>query len=117
MIDHAVDALATFRLTRLITKDQITADLRGRVVRRVYLRDRAGAIDTPGVRPAEWATVPLDDDLAPNLATLITCEWCTSVWIAFGVLAARRLAPDVWDPIARALALSAVAGLVSNHAG
>lgn len=86
MIPLAVDALAAFRLTRLVTTDRITAGLRDRV------------------RP---------DTLAGEL---VRCSWCTGVWVAFGVVAARRLVPKVWAPIGDALAVAAVVGLVADNA-
>lgn len=75
-----VDALACYRLTRLVTTDRITAPLRDRV-------------------PFE----------------VITCDWCIGQWVAFGVVAARKVAPKLWGPVALALAYSAVAGIVSEN--
>lgn len=81
----AVDALAAFRLTRLVTRDTITAPLRARF--------------DPTTRAGE----------------LIRCSWCTGVYVAFGVVAARRLVPRQWAPIADALAVAAVVGLIAEH--
>jgi hypothetical protein len=36
------------------------------------------------------------------------------MYVAFGVVAARRVAPRLWSPVATALALSHVAGLSAN---
>jgi hypothetical protein len=36
------------------------------------------------------------------------------VWIAAGVVVARRTAPRAWEPVARASALSAAAVLISR---
>lgn len=96
-----IDALATARLTRLITRDSITEPLRDEWVMEAY--ERAGR-EAP-----EFGTV-FDED-PPMAATFITCPWCVSVWVGVGVVAARRFAPALWGPIARALALSQVAGM------
>ncbi len=110
VIPILVDCLATFRLSRLVTTDTLTADARGRVIRWAY-RHREG------VPPfGEWADeVALDPD-PPKLAVLATCSWCASVWCAAGVVALRRLVPRAWGPVAEVLALAAVAGLVSERA-
>lgn len=112
-MDLVIDALATYRLARLVTRDTLTAELRGRVVRDAY--ERSGFALGDGTTPLnEWALVPLSDASAPKLATLVTCPWCAAVWVAFGVVAARHIAPRAWAPVARALALSTVAGFVSS---
>ncbi len=80
-----VDALAVFRLTRLVTRDRITEHL------------RAKADDGP-----EW------------LAYLSRCAWCSSPYIAVGVVLARRFVPRIWQPVAEVLAFSAVAGLITE---
>lgn len=117
-----LDALATYRLTKLVVDDTLTAEARDAVVRTAYEaagRRAATEVEHPEVLtsrlPDAWATcvVPNDPD-PPKLATLATCPWCASVYIGFGVVALRHFVPGFWRPIARALAFSAVAGLVSQ---
>lgn len=80
-----VDALATFRLTRLVVRDDITAPLRAKV--------------------------------SGKLETLVSCAWCSSWWLALGVVGARRFFPRLWGPLAQVLAFSAVAGIISEEVG
>lgn len=84
-----VDFLAVYRLTRLAQMDDILEGPRWKVQRRL--------VDHP------------------KLLELTTCPWCLSVWIAFGVVFLRRVAPRFWNPIATALAASAVAGIVTTE--
>lgn len=56
-LDLATDALAAFRLTRLVTRDDITEPLRHRVIARVG-----------------------SDSL---IAEGLTCDWCVGVYAAF----------------------------------
>lgn len=86
MLTFAFDALAAYRVTRLVTRDRITAPVRDR-------------FDPEGV-----------------VGELIRCSWCTGVWVAAGVVAARRVAPRVWAPAAEALAVAAVVGLIADNA-
>lgn len=85
-----VDFLAVYRLTRLLQLDDILEAPRDELRR--ALRRHA------------------------KLLELTTCPWCLSVWIAFGVVVLRRVRPRFWDPIATALAASAVAGVVTTWA-
>src|SRR5690606_29799505 len=84
----AVDALATHRLVRLLQRDTLPPVARA--------RERVIA------EGPEWA------------ADLADCPWCLGVWVAAGVVAAREVAPRQWGVIARVLAMSSVAALVSN---
>lgn len=68
-------ALATARLTRLITEDSITEDL----------REKVGAVH------------PLVDEL-------VHCRWCAGIWAATAILITDRVAPQVVDMLAVAQA-------------
>lgn len=85
MIDLVTDALAVFRLTRLVTTDAIMQPARDAIQGRPFVRE------------------------------VTSCDWCLSVWVAFGVVTARAICPRVWRPIAQALAFSTVAGLIAEH--
>jgi hypothetical protein len=89
----AVDALAVYRLTRLATVDTFpaVASARDRITRWAQENDR------------------------PAIEELIHCPWCIGFWIATGVVLARAGLPRSWSPAARALALSAAAGVIAHH--
>lgn len=120
-----LDALATYRLTKLVTDDSLLDGPRDAVVRWSFIRSWRGPLDDPLQRtlrwegqpvdttpePGEWADYARADPTAPKLATLLTCRWCAGMWVALGVVVARAAAPKAWAPLARALAFSAVAGL------
>jgi hypothetical protein len=88
-----VDALAAYRLTRLANVDTFPAA--------VALRDRFTA----------WAR----DSGHPALDELVQCPWCIGFWIAAGVVATRASGVRGWDPLARALALSAASGVIAHY--
>jgi hypothetical protein len=87
-----VDALAVFRLVRLAIADRILDRPRRALTRR---SDRRRGV----------------------FSYFITCPWCTSIWLAAGVVAARLLVPDVWAPIGVGLALSAAAAVLMGQVG
>lgn len=119
--DAVTDALATARLARLVTADDITEPLRERIIRAAYRSRPPVTITTDGATVTiaagdggtDWVTVADLDEDPPAVVTLLRCRWCVSVWLGFGVVVARRVAPRAWGPVARALAFSQVAGVVA----
>jgi hypothetical protein len=87
----ALDALASYRLTRLLVSDGIADRPRSALIDRLNRRGNRKVVE------------------------LIECPWCTGFWVAVGVVAARRIVPRAWDPIARVFAYSAAAGLVASR--
>ena len=110
-----VDALATSRITRLVTRDTLTRPLREATIAAIYRHASRFSAEDEAAQFG-WTDVAISDGHdAPRLATLVTCSHCASVWVAFGVVAARRLTPRLWEPVAVALALSAVAGMIAER--
>lgn len=108
----AVDLAATARLTRLITTDRLTRRPRAAALAAAYRRVDVAL--PPGFEEI-GAPVVLDDPQAPDLAYVLCCDWCASMWVGLLVVAARRFVPGVWDPIARALAASYLSGVVASR--
>lgn len=118
MIDLAIDALAAYRLTKLVVDDDITAEPRDAVVRSAY--ESAGRADQHRQRhpevdsyPGAWADSVANDPDPPKIATLVTCPWCSGMWVALGVVIARRIVPRAWSGLAKVLAFSAITGLLT----
>ncbi len=116
MIPFLLDSLATFRLSRLVTTDTLTAAPRDAVIRWAYRHDPVQRPQVEVITPGAWADEVALDTNPPKMAVLATCPWCASVWCAAGVVALRRLVPRAWGPVAEVLALAAVAGLVAERA-
>lgn len=114
-----VDAVAAYRLTRLVTDDEILHRQREAFIARTYrwASPAENAVDAGILTGGTWtetAIVDTADHAAPKLATLVTCRWCAGIWIGFGVVAARRLAPRAWAPVAEALSVAAAAALLAG---
>lgn len=88
-MDELLDALATYRLTKLVIEDKILEPIRDRLFDRYPPSTQIGY--------------------------LLTCPWCVSMWAGIAVVASRRVSPRLWPAAARALAFSAVTGLVAEH--
>jgi hypothetical protein len=81
-------ALATYRITRLLTRDVITE----------------------GFRNWWWSKFPP----IKGLGYLLTCEWCLSIWVA-SILVGFAMITTVTIAVASVFALSAVAGLLTAY--
>lgn len=125
-LDLLVDALAVYRASRIVTADSITERPRAEIVRWSY----GGRLPSPfrwsaerrrfvtdqqpaGVVAASSDVVKVDDD-PPKVAELVTCYWCSGMYVALGAVAARRWAPGLWGLLSRALALSAAGALIAG---
>lgn len=121
VVDLAVDTLAAYRITRLVTSDVLTAGARATVIERAYRRSARAHGETlsarvgqsvHGMSTDDWLDmVVLEGADAPKVAYLVTCQWCVGVWVAAGVVAARRLVPG-WPLVARALAVAGAQSII-----
>ena len=89
--DLVILALATARLTRLVTTDTIFAPLRERI----------------------WKRFPPESS---RYGYLITCNWCTSIYAATLVVSMYRIIEKPTIFVSMILALSMIAGFVANRA-
>lgn len=114
-LELVVDAGAVYRLTRLAVKDDLTQPLRERLIRWRYHSTRSAA-DQPTLLayPQAWQDHAESDPDAPWLTALVSCRWCSSVWLAALVVAARWGLPVEWTPVGYALTLSAFAPLMAR---
>lgn len=90
-LTFAVDALATYRLQKLVRDDKITEPLR------------------------EWVYHKYGEPHESKLAYLTTCPWCLSIYAGLGLSFARMIAPGPTNALARGLALSAIAGIMAER--
>jgi hypothetical protein len=98
-----LDALACYRLTRLVVADTITERLRQWLAGRVELDDR----NLDGSRIVVAAR--------PRLAEFLHCPWCVSFWSAIGVVLMGSLLPTACLYLTAVLAFSALAGIISER--
>lgn len=85
------EALATYRIARLVHRDAL--------------------LKQPRIAVLVWALSPVEGKARhPKIAELIGCMHCLSVWAAVVVLVLNRIPGGRW--VTRALAVSAVAGLI-----
>lgn len=106
-LDLLVDAGAVYRLTKLVVDDALTQAVRDRLVEASARRlDRSNVVRIYGEDVAE---------AGGPVAYLVGCPWCASIWLAGGVVIARRLFPLPWGLVARGLSMSAITGWLSER--
>ena len=93
LLELGLDVLATYRLTTLVKDDKILEDVRHLVF------DRFG---------------PPSGEHAHKVSYLLHCPWCLSVYFGGLAVAGRAVWPRGWRPLAKALAFSALTGLLSE---
>lgn len=112
--DLVVDAIATYRLTRLVTADTITEPARDSIIEASYVVAGRAERAREEVAVVGWSEYAMHDDDAPKLATLVVCRWCASIWLGAGVVVVRRYMPRAWQKVAATLVFSAVAALAAG---
>jgi hypothetical protein len=83
-----IDALAAYRLTRLVQDDTFPVSK----ALRAYVQEHG----------------------SDKVVEMFECPWCLGFWISVGVVAARKATPKAWQPLASAFATSAVVGIVTT---
>jgi hypothetical protein len=100
--DIATLAIATHKLSRIISKDSVTSPLRAPFVR----------YEAPAGE-AELIEHPRGEGLQHSLGELLTCPFCMAVWVATGFTGGLVFAPRLTRVVAGAAA--AVAGADFLH--
>jgi hypothetical protein len=92
----ALDAVAVYRLTKLITEDKLTEDLR------YFIDEKFPPVQDKrlGIRRKS------------KVAYLFSCPWCISIYAAIFIVTLRRISPQNADYLSSILASSAVTGVL-----
>jgi Protein of unknown function (DUF1360) len=97
-------AFATFRLTRLIVFDKITAFFRNFFLEEVEMKDEDGKVAT--------YLKPKDGVIRGWIGELISCYWCTGVWCSIFLFCLYWFLPNVAAPVILILAIAGVAAII-----
>lgn len=99
-------ALACFRMTRLIVFDKITEFIRTPFFDEVEEENENGQ--------TEIYFMPKSTPLKKFMGTLLSCYWCTGVWVAAGLTAGYYLLPTIMSPIILVFAIAGLAAIVES---
>jgi hypothetical protein len=89
--EFVILALAAYRLTRLVTTDVIFEGFRDKI----------------------WSKWPPDT----KLGYLITCDWCSGLWISGFLVIFWLLLPELAFVVSLVMSISAIVGLISARLG
>ena len=84
------DIVAVYRLTKLVTDDKLTED----------------------IREAIFSKFPPNSS---KLGYLLSCGWCTSIWAGLIVFGLRRVSQSTADYLSATLAASALVGIAYDR--
>lgn len=90
LLDSSTDALAVYRLVKLVREDKIME------------------------RPREWWWSRHDPE-STQLGYLLSCPWCLSIYAAAALSVSRIVFPRFTRLLSRTLALSAVTGIMTER--
>ncbi|MCA1062078.1 DUF1360 domain-containing protein [Rossellomorea sp. AcN35-11] len=96
--------LAVFRMTHLIVFDKITESLRSPFF------DEVTEMGENGVE--EIFLVPKQGGLKGFMGELLSCYWCTGIWVALFLYAGNIFLPLIFVPIITVLAVAGIASIV-----
>ncbi|TYR79490.1 DUF1360 domain-containing protein [Priestia megaterium] len=98
--------LATFRLTRLIVFDKITAFIRKPFHEIVEEKDEEGNdvtyLKIKGTGLRKW------------IGELLSCYWCTGMWCAIAIYFSYVTIPHIAFPAIAVLAIAGCAGIIES---
>lgn len=97
-------SLAVFRLTRLIVFDKITAFLRSPFMMDYEVTNDDGEIET--------YLIPREHGIRGWIGELISCYWCTGIWVTLCLFFIQQAYPIVGNPLIIILAIAGVAALI-----
>ncbi|RFU64106.1 DUF1360 domain-containing protein [Peribacillus glennii] len=98
--------LASFRLTRLIVFDKITEFLRSPFF------DEIEEIAEDGT--SEVYLIPKKTGLKRWLGELLSCYWCTGIWVSMFLAALHLFGPTFGDYIIFVLAIAAIGSIIET---
>ncbi|MEH7177464.1 DUF1360 domain-containing protein [Neobacillus vireti] len=106
LFDFLLLALASFRLTRLFVFDKITEFIRAPFFDEVREENEEGTM--------EIYYVPKETPMRKFIGELLSCYWCTGVWMSVFVVAGYLWLPIIFVPIILILAVAGIAAILET---
>ncbi|MFC5463981.1 DUF1360 domain-containing protein [Lederbergia graminis] len=98
--------LAVFRITRLIVYDQITAFIRAPFMEE-YEEEMEGG-------ETEVYLIPRSKGIRGWIGELLSCYWCTGVWVAIAVFILWKFNPNIAEPVILIFAFAGGAAIIET---
>lgn len=101
--------LASFRLTRLFLYDKIMEFVRAPFFEEVTELDENGV--------EEIYLVPKKSGLRNWIGQLLSCYWCTGIWISAFLICGYYFIPEIGVPLIMLLAVAAIGSIIETIIG
>jgi hypothetical protein len=106
LLTFIILGLACFRLTRLIVFDKITEFLRQPFFDEITEENEDGTV--------EVYYLPKSTSIKKFIGELLSCYWCTGVWISAAVVAGYLFLPALFVPIILVFAVAGLAAILES---
>lgn len=106
LLNFIILGLASFRLTRLIVFDKITEFIRHPFFDEIEEEGEDGTM--------EVYYLPKRTPIKKFIGELLSCYWCTGVWISALVVAGYLLLPTIFVPIILVFAIAGLAAILES---
>ncbi|HDX9589450.1 TPA: DUF1360 domain-containing protein [Bacillus pseudomycoides] len=99
-------SFAVFRLTRLLVFDKITSFIRAPFIEEIQITEEDGSVST-------YMKIK-EAGLRKFLGELLSCYWCTGIWVSALLLLCYEWIPKVAEPIILLLAVAGAAAIIET---
>lgn len=106
LLTFIVLGLACFRLTRLIVFDKITESLRQPFFDEIAEENEDGTV--------EVYYLPKSTPIKKFIGELLSCYWCTGVWISAAVITGYLFLPAIFVPLILVFAVAGLAAILES---
>jgi hypothetical protein len=106
LLTFIILGLACFRLTRLIVFDKITEFLRQPFFDEITEENEDGTV--------EVYYLPKSTSIKKFIGELLSCYWCTGVWISAAVVTGYLFLPALFVPITLVFAVAGLAAILES---
>jgi hypothetical protein len=106
LLTFIILGLACFRLTRLIVFDKITEFLRQPFFDEITEENEDGTV--------EVYYLPKSTSIKKFIGELLSCYWCTGVWISAAVVTGYLFLPALFVPIILVFAVAGLAAILES---
>ncbi|MEH7014533.1 DUF1360 domain-containing protein [Neobacillus niacini] len=106
LLNFIIVTLACFRLTRLFVFDKITEFLRAPFFDEIEEENEEGT--------KEVYYLPKQTPIKKFIGELLSCYWCTGVWVSAALVIGYLLLPAIFVPIILVFAVAGLAAIVES---
>lgn len=106
LLNFIIVTLACFRLTRLFVFDKITEFLRAPFFDEIEEENEEGT--------KEVYYLPKQTPIKKFIGELLSCYWCTGVWVSAALVIGYLFLPAIFVPIILVFAVAGLAAIVES---